>query len=83
MASIHNVVEGLKLLAKYSGDAELEQVAGADHDVIYGGGEPVKWSEEDRATMKKLGWHLYSPSDNYDEDDEAVLDEDTIWARFV
>ena len=83
MASIKDLIDGLTLLAKYEEKGNEAQINGADHDIIYGGGEPLKWSEEDRARMDVLGWHVYN-FDNYDDEKgEYVLDEDAIWARFV
>lgn len=78
MASIAEVVEGLEILAKTAtvpvglaekGETDIRtaQLAGADHDIIWG--PDADPSEEDKKRLDELGWHF---------DDEAEC-----WARFV
>ena len=67
MATINDVVEGLKIFAKYSGD---KHDVCADHDIIYAGAAANSHlSPEDIAELEKLGWHF---------DKESFG-----WARFV
>jgi hypothetical protein len=82
MASIHELIRGLELLAKYGDKKGAQQINGADHDIIYGGGTPLEWTAEDRAEMERLGWHVHNTTGDF-VDGVSVLDEDAIWARFV
>ncbi len=47
------VYEGLAVLVKYDPNGYFA----AEHDEIFAGGpEPIRITEEDLATLKKLGW---------------------------
>lgn len=59
------IIQGLTILSKYS-DNEIA----AEHDILYAGpayGDTV--SDEDKATLETLGWHIDSGTET--------------WARFV
>jgi len=71
MASMLEVAEGLQILSKYCDADDCGHIA-AEHDILYAGPDdfdPGVMSEEDRARMKELGWHM---DDEFD-----------CWARFV
>jgi hypothetical protein len=62
---IDRMIEGLTIIKKYEPDASF----GAQHDVLYTGGD--KWeeyTEEDRNRLEELGFF-------YDEDEDSLL----IW----
>lgn len=65
MATFKQLTEGMKILAKYVG--EDTHIGGAEHDILYVGGPEEGVSEEDRAALEDLGWHV---------------DEDMCWSRF-
>lgn len=53
MATIDEVIEGLKILKTY-GAGSID----AQHDIIYAGpDEDSKMSKEDVKKLKELGWH--------------------------
>jgi len=61
MATINQVLEGLKIFAKYGGD---EYLVAAEHDVIFAGPwEPL--SEEDNKRLEELGWHFDEYADSW------------------
>lgn len=55
MATIREVVLGLRILATYSSRGDQTQINGADHDVICG--LNVEVCKVDRDDLEKLGWH--------------------------
>lgn len=59
MATIREVVDGLTILAKYDKRGDQSFIS-ADHDIIFAAPsvdlEAV--SEEDRASLHKLGWRF-------------------------
>lgn len=67
MATIQQVIDGLKILARYGND----QSAMGDHDVIYAAENVRKdtLTADERAAMEAAGWH---------RDDECEA-----WARFT
>lgn len=64
MAHIAELIEALQIIKKYEPEAS---VAGADHDIIYLGGDPEKISPEDTKRLDVLGCHV----------------QDGCWCRFV
>lgn len=54
MATLTEVLEGLKILAKYDSGSIC-----AEHDVIFAGPqlEDVEMTEEDEKALKAYGWH--------------------------
>lgn len=67
MATIQQVIDGLKVLSRYGTDQHVY----GEHDVIYGGENVEKdtLNESERAAMEAAGWH-------WDEETES-------WARFT
>lgn len=58
MASIRELTEGMKILAKYLPQGEDTHVGGAEHDIFYVcPSSAVKVSTEDEAKLDELGWH--------------------------
>lgn len=72
MATAHQLIEGMKVLAQYQIPGGLEGLeVDAQHDIIYCGPN-IKWkhiTEEDKKKLEELGWHL----------DEQLQ----CWARFT
>lgn len=72
MATAHEIIEGLKILAQYQIPGGLEELdVCAEHDIICCGPN-IKWAhitQEDREKLEELGWHF---------DDEA-----DSWSRFT
>lgn len=56
MAQLKEIIEGMQILIKYC-DPDSHDCA-AEHDEIYFGGEDLPITEEDKAQLEKLGWHL-------------------------
>ena len=72
MATINDVVKGLRIFAKYEKKGMEAHMGGADHDVIYGSSGIIKqedFSIEDQAELLEAGWHW--------------SDENGCWCRFV
>lgn len=58
MATIREITEGMKILAKYLPEGEEADVGGAEHDIFYVC--PVGVVDvipEDEAKLDELGWH--------------------------
>jgi hypothetical protein len=66
MATVNEISEGLKILAKYA-DKEDPSIGGAAHDVIFGPiyGEIENLSDEDRNRLEELGWHFDSEYESW------------------
>lgn len=58
MATLNNVIEGIKILSKYLPNEIQSREIGASHDKIYVGHEDLKnlLSQEDLDNLQKLGW---------------------------
>ena len=71
MVSLHDVIEGLKILAKHSKQGAESHLIAAEHNFIYAGAsvEPDGIPSADRLRLGELGW-------SYDH-------EQRCWARFV
>lgn len=67
MASVNEVIEGLKILAKHDPHGLDSEVA-ADHDILLGPGKRDV-PEEDRVQLRELGWFWSK--------------EDDCWFHFV
>lgn len=67
MATVNQVIEGLKILSKYSED----NTVCAGHEIIYAGSGVSEddISEEDQVLLEDLGWHFDTSCDS--------------WARFT
>ncbi len=59
MASISDLIEGLKILRNYVGDDE--HIGGAGRDIIWG--VECEVSEWDALLLNDLGWHQDSEDD--------------------
>ena len=59
--TIKELIEGMKIIAKYTKNGEAEYIAGADHDIIWAplSGDAVI-SNEDKDSLLDLGWHVCS-----------------------
>jgi hypothetical protein len=68
MATLNQVIKGLEILVKYSGDGSHSICA--EHDIIYAGPDVKEdLRDEDRKALEELGWHWAEDADS--------------WARFV
>jgi hypothetical protein len=59
VASISQVIEGLKIIHKYGNDLIC-----AEHDIIYAGGDVIV-DEEDSKKLESLGWHWDQKTDSW------------------
>lgn len=67
MAKYSEVIEGLKLFMEIEGD---KHNVCAEHDIVYAGPDAADTlTDEQRARLEALGWHIDSESGS--------------WARFV
>jgi hypothetical protein len=56
MATINNVLNGLKVFAKYGGE---EHLVCAEHDILYAGPpNSSKLTSEDEKALTDAGWHF-------------------------
>jgi hypothetical protein len=55
--------EAFTVFAKYS-TSSYDHVAG-EHDIIYAGPDPSVVSDEDKATLESLGWHIDTSLDSF------------------
>lgn len=67
MATYNEIIEGLKIQAKYVANGLEAHIGGAEHDVIYGM-VGIVVSDDDRVRLEALGWYL---------------DSDEQWQHFV
>jgi hypothetical protein len=68
VASFNDVIEGLKILAKYEEKGLEAQIAGAGYDFL-GGSDAEVTDDADVRRLEELGWHWDDESD--------------CWGRFV
>jgi len=54
MASLVEVVEGLKIIVKHCGPYAIC----AEHDIIYAGGDDIELSLEEIKQLEDLSWHF-------------------------
>lgn len=59
--TLANLKRAIEIVARYVGDDET--LPGAEHDVIFLASKRLALSDEDRAELIRLGFHL---SDEYD-----------------
>ena len=58
MATFAEVIGGLQILLKYQDEKLVPPlVAGAEHDILYGGEGPPEESEDGRK-LEAMGWHV-------------------------
>lgn len=80
MSSIEQVIEGLKIFAKYDGDIS------AEHDTIYAGPsmKTKSWlSKEDEDKLKELNWYPGVGESNIDNTDVLWSNTRGVWYKFV
>ena len=80
MSGIEQVIEGLKIFAKYGGDIS------AEHDVIYAGPSMLSksWlSQEDESKLNELDWYPGAGENSPDYPYGLFCNTRGVWYKFV
>lgn len=64
MATISDVIKGLRIMAKYEKDGEEAHIGGAEHDIIFGcTTQPEDMDIVCQAELAEAGWFWSDPKD--------------------
>lgn len=54
--NIGNIIRGMEIIRRHTGDDEY--CVGAEHDILYCGGENLPLTADERAEMDRIGWFI-------------------------